>query len=166
MIINSYCILKRSHPREQSAVTTKVVKITGQGREATNLPYLNNDDDDDIWIMMMMMLMVMMMMMLMMAGYVFATSLAQDWRLKVTFGTIAIPVSRVQFCRQSLHSHHRHHHHHHHRRSSYHHHHHQGINDHELRLIMMMRSLQGGRQQIRMLVVKKGPQSSLTFCIS
>ena len=68
MIINSYCILKRSHPREQSAVTTKVVKITGQGREATNLPYLNNDDDDDGMVMMM----------LMMAGYVFATSLAQD----------------------------------------------------------------------------------------
>ena len=47
---NSHCILKRSHPREQSVVTTKVVKITGQGREATNFPYLDyghyfQDDD-------------------------------------------------------------------------------------------------------------------------
>ena len=84
--LNSHCILKRSHPREQRAVTTKVVKMTGQGREATNLPYLNYDhdhddyDDDDYD-----------------DGRLcvcneFAT------RLKVTFGTIAIPVSRVQFC--------------------------------------------------------------------
>ena len=30
-------------------VTTKVVKITGQGREATNFPYLDNLGDGDVF---------------------------------------------------------------------------------------------------------------------
>ena len=30
-------------------VTTKVVKITGQGREATNFPYLSNLGDGDVF---------------------------------------------------------------------------------------------------------------------
>ena len=30
-------------------VTTKVVKITGQGRESTNFPYLSNLGDGDVF---------------------------------------------------------------------------------------------------------------------
>ena len=69
-------------------MTTKVVKITGQGREATNFPYLNHvdeyddddDDDDD-------------------GDEDGRLCVCNEFgtRLKVTFGAIAIPDSRVQF---------------------------------------------------------------------